>query len=88
MMKRESEVVFGLTCEKAEGWMERYGGGAGRDLWHPGCCRVCGSGMLANNADHDASKGDDYEGCTMAGCRRRKEIKLAGPCPHARHSPL
>ena len=50
-----------------------------------GCCHVCGSGMLANNAGHDGSMGDAYEGCTMAGCRRRKEIKLAGPCSHCDH---
>ena len=80
-----TEVVFDKTREEAEGWMERYGGGAGRDLWHPGCCHICGSGMLVNNAGHDNSNGDAYEGCTMAGCRRRKEIKQAGPCRSCDH---
>ena len=65
--------------------MERGGGGPGRDLWHPGCCHICGSGMLVNNAGHDNSKGEAYEGCTMAGCRRRKEIKQAGPCRSCDH---
>ena len=73
-----AEVLFG---KDAEGWTEREGRGKNLDLFHPGCCRTCGSCMGVGGVhEHDSSLGDNYEGRPLEQCFRLKEIEKAGAC--------